>query len=69
MIFKVFYQTNIAEVPVREKTETLYLEAASEEEVRKKLANRKYNIEFVTPLEGEALAYEQQNENFTLETV
>lgn len=69
MIFKVFYQTSSSEVPVREKTESLYLEAETEEEVRKKLAGRKYNIEFVTPLEGEALAYEQQNENFKLETV
>ncbi|MDQ0253887.1 DNA-dependent RNA polymerase auxiliary subunit epsilon [Evansella vedderi] len=69
MIYKVFYQPSFTEVPVREKTESIYLKAESEEDVRKKLANRKYNIEFITVLEGEALAYEQQNENFKLETV
>lgn len=69
MIFKVYYQTSISEVPVREKTESIYVEAESEEEVRKKLTGRNYNIEFVTPLEGAALAYEQQNENFKLETI
>ncbi|SDY78673.1 DNA-dependent RNA polymerase auxiliary subunit epsilon [Evansella caseinilytica] len=69
MIFKVFYQPTITEVPVREKTDALYIEAETEEEVRKLLADRKYNIEFITPLKGEALAYEQQNEKFKLETV
>ncbi|MDG5789492.1 DNA-directed RNA polymerase subunit epsilon [Evansella sp. AB-P1] len=69
MIFKVFYQETIHEVPVREKTKAMYLEANSEEDVRKKLADRQYNIEFVTPLKGDALAYEQQNENFKLENV
>ncbi|UTR11033.1 MULTISPECIES: DNA-dependent RNA polymerase subunit epsilon [Evansella] len=69
MIFKVFYQTSFTEVPVREKTEAMYLEAETEEDVRKKLADRQINIEFVTPLEGEALAYEQQHENFKLENV
>ncbi|MBU9720514.1 MULTISPECIES: DNA-dependent RNA polymerase subunit epsilon [Bacillaceae] len=69
MIFKVFYQQNTTEVPVREKTETLYVEAESVEEVRKKLADRTYNIEFITAIEGQVLEYEQQNENFKLENV
>ncbi|MFA9557288.1 DNA-dependent RNA polymerase subunit epsilon [Evansella sp. AB-rgal1] len=69
MIFKVFFQSSIYEAPVREKTNTLYVEAESEEEVRKKLKDRDYNIEFVTALSKEALEYEQQNENYKLENV
>ncbi|ADU30928.1 DNA-dependent RNA polymerase subunit epsilon [Evansella cellulosilytica] len=69
MIFKIFYQQDTYEAPVREKTEALYIEAESEEEVRKKLADRKYNIEFITPLQGDSLDYEQQSEDFKLENV
>ena len=64
MIFKVYFQDKITEVPVRERTNTLYLNAASEEEVRTKLKDRPYNIEFVTPIDGAYLAYEEQSENF-----
>ncbi|MGJ9383916.1 hypothetical protein CR203_02090 [Salipaludibacillus neizhouensis] len=68
MIFKVFYQDTLNEVPVRERTNSLYLEAASEEEVRKKLTGKEYNIEFVTPLSEESLAYEKENNlDFKLE--
>ena len=64
MVFKVYYQELIKEVPVREKTKTLYVEAESVREVRTKLADRPYNIEFVTPVEGAFLEYEQKNEDF-----
>ncbi|ADH99108.1 DNA-dependent RNA polymerase subunit epsilon [Salisediminibacterium selenitireducens] len=68
MIFKVFYQDTILEVPVRERTKTLYMEADSEEKVRKSLADRNYNVEFVTPLSDKALAYDQnQNPDFEVE--
>ncbi|MBU9710272.1 DNA-dependent RNA polymerase subunit epsilon [Evansella tamaricis] len=69
MIFKVFYQQSTAEIPVREKTDAMYVEADSEEDVRKKLIGTQYNIEFITPLEGKALEYEQQDEKFKLENV
>ena len=64
MIFKVFYQDNAEEVPVREKTKTLYIEAESEREVRQKLQNRPINIEYIQPLEGAHLEYEQKSANF-----
>ncbi|KKK34360.1 hypothetical protein WQ57_22660 [Mesobacillus campisalis] len=64
MIFKVYYQEEIKEVPVREKTKTLYIEAGSEREVRTKLKNRPYNIEYVQAVEGSYLEYEQQKEYF-----
>ena len=34
MIYKVYYQENAVEVPVRENTKSLYVEADSEREVR-----------------------------------
>ncbi|MBO1510591.1 DNA-dependent RNA polymerase subunit epsilon [Metabacillus bambusae] len=64
MIFKVYYQDKITEVPVRERTNTLYIEATTEGEVRSKLKDRPYNIEFVSPLDGAFLEYEKQSENY-----
>ncbi|WP_449621401.1 DNA-dependent RNA polymerase subunit epsilon [Robertmurraya sp. Marseille-Q9965] len=64
MIFKVYYQELKTEVPVREKTKTVFIEAESVREVRSKLAERPFNIEFITPVDGAFLEYEQQNENY-----
>lgn len=64
MIFKVFYQEIKTEVPVRENTKTLFIEGDSERDVRTKLAERPINIEFITPVGGAFLEYEQQNEDF-----
>ncbi|CAM3962549.1 DNA-dependent RNA polymerase subunit epsilon [Alkalicoccus chagannorensis] len=61
MIFKVYYQDTLGEVPVRERTNAMYVEAETEEEVRKGLKNRDYNIEYVTPLSDDALSYEKNN--------
>lgn len=69
MIYKVFYQPTKDEIPVRENTDVLYLEAESEKEVRMLLKDRPYNIEFITPLTGKALEYEQKSEKFKLENV
>jgi DNA-dependent RNA polymerase auxiliary subunit epsilon len=64
MIFKVFYQENVHEVPVREKTKTLYIQAESVREVYSKLADKKINIEYIQEIKGAHLEYEQQNENY-----
>ena len=69
MIFKVFFQEIKTEVPVRERTKTIYVEAESEREVRKKLADRNYNIEFIQKLDEAHLEYEKHSENFVLENV
>lgn len=69
MVFKVLYQASSYEVPVREKTQTIYVEAENEEEVRKKLADRDYNIEFVQKLEGDFLEYEKSSPNFKVEEI
>ncbi|GEL08166.1 DNA-dependent RNA polymerase subunit epsilon [Salisediminibacterium halotolerans] len=68
MVFKVYYQETIEEVPVREETKAMYVEAETEEQVRRSLKNTNYNIEFVTPLSDAALAYEKENnEDFRVE--
>lgn len=69
MVFKVLFQTSVGEAPVREKTKAIYIEANSEMEVRKKLIDKPYNIEFVLPVEGEYLQFEKQSENYKLENV
>ncbi|PRO64777.1 DNA-dependent RNA polymerase subunit epsilon [Alkalicoccus urumqiensis] len=70
MIFKVFYQETLSEVPVRERTDSMYVEAETEEEVRKGLKERSYNIEYVTPLSDAALAYEKEtNDDFEVESL
>ncbi|WP_251516080.1 MULTISPECIES: DNA-dependent RNA polymerase subunit epsilon [Staphylococcus] len=66
-VFKVFFQHNKSEVIVREKTQTIYVEAQSEEQVRRYLKDRDYNIEFITKLEGAHLEYEKQSEDFNVE--
>ncbi|MEO4053684.1 DNA-directed RNA polymerase subunit epsilon [Solibacillus sp. CAU 1738] len=67
MIYKVYYQESNQEIPVRENTKTLYLEANSEREVRHYLKDRNYNIELVQLLEGNYLEYEQASPNYRLE--
>lgn len=64
MIYKVYYQELMSEVPVREKTKTVYVEAESVREVRNKLKDRNYNIELVTPVDEAYLEYEKENEDF-----
>ncbi|WP_088005828.1 DNA-dependent RNA polymerase subunit epsilon [Indiicoccus explosivorum] len=68
MIFKVYYQPNRSEVPVRENTRSLYVEASNEREVRHHLKGRDMNIEYVQLLEGNHLEYEQANANYEVET-
>jgi DNA-dependent RNA polymerase auxiliary subunit epsilon len=69
MIYKVLYQDQPEEVPVRERTQALYVEAESEQDVRLKLAERKLNIEHIVLLTDEHLEYEQRSENFKVENL
>lgn len=64
MIFKVIYQETKNEVPVRENSKSIYIEANSVVEVRKKLSHLPYNIEFIQELSDAHLEYEKQNPNF-----
>ncbi|SDI65026.1 DNA-dependent RNA polymerase subunit epsilon [Natribacillus halophilus] len=67
MIFKVLYQPNFDEMPVRDETRTLFIEAENEREVRKKLADDYINIELVQGLSDAHLKYEQRSEDFKVE--
>lgn len=67
MIYKVYYQDTPDEVPVRENTKSLYLEANSEREVRELLKDRNILIEYIQLLEGNYLEYEKNSQNFRLE--
>lgn len=69
MIFKVLYQDLSTEVPVRERTKTLYIKADSVKDVRRKLIGRNHNIEFIQVLNDAHLEYEKQSESFILEKV
>ncbi len=69
MIYKVFYQETKKEVPVRERTMSLYVEANSEREVRFKLKERDLNIEFIQTVEDDFLEFEKKSEHFELENV
>lgn len=69
MIFKVLYQDTANEVPVRERTKALYLEADSVRDVRQKLRDREINIEYIQELDEAHLEYEKQSEDFKLENV
>ncbi|AZU61360.1 DNA-dependent RNA polymerase subunit epsilon [Neobacillus mesonae] len=64
MIFKVYYQESKTEVPVREKTRTIFINAESVREVYTKIADKGFNIELIQEVKGAYLEYEQQNEDF-----
>lgn len=67
MIYKVLYQPNMKQTPRRETTQSLYMEANSEVEAREIIRkNNDYNIEFIEPLEGNHLEYEQKNPDFKI---
>lgn len=69
MIYKIYYQVNVLEVPVRENTKSMYIQANSEREVREFLKERNFNIEYIQLLEGKHLEYEQASADFELEQV
>ena len=67
-VFIVFFQHNKSEVIVRENTNTIYVEGETEEQVRRYLKDRNYNIEFITKLEGAHLEYEKEHsDHFNVE--
>lgn len=69
MIFKVLYQKDPWEVPVRESTKALYVEGETIQEVRRRLADRKLKVEHVQMLDEAHLEYEKQSEDFKLEKI
>lgn len=51
---------------MRENTQSLYVEAQTEEQVRRYLKDRNFNIEFITKLEGAHLDYEKKIQNTSM---
>ena len=67
MTFTVYYQADKTKRPVRENTQSLYIEADSEAQALLLVEeNTDYNIEFVEQLDDKALEYEKQNPNFKI---
>lgn len=67
MIYKVLYQPNPQENPKRESTKALYLNAKTEADVRDLIRdNTKYTVEYIQPLEGKHLEFEQQEPDFKI---
>lgn len=64
MIFKVYYQADATEVPIRENTKALFIEGESVREVRQLLKKETYNVERVEEISGPYLEYEKQQEDF-----
>ncbi|MBE1553614.1 DNA-dependent RNA polymerase subunit epsilon [Sporosarcina limicola] len=64
MIYKVYYQETALQIPVRENTKSMYIEADSERAVRAKLKKHDYSIEYIQLLEGEHLEHEQNSPDF-----
>ncbi len=69
MIYKVLYQNDVLEVPVRENTQCMYVESDSERTVREKLHELPIQVEFIQLLEGNHLEYEQSSEHFIVQQV
>ncbi|WP_124058051.1 DNA-directed RNA polymerase subunit epsilon [Vaginisenegalia massiliensis] len=62
MIFKITYQESLAQVPLRENTKSMFLEATDKVEARAKFsANTPYNIEFIQEISGAHLQYEREH--------
>ncbi|GEK28452.1 DNA-directed RNA polymerase subunit epsilon [Furfurilactobacillus siliginis] len=67
MIFKVYYQETKVRSPKREDTKSLYLDAENEAAAMTAVeSNTEYNVEYIEPLEGNALDYEQQSASYKL---
>ncbi|MGF3067202.1 DNA-directed RNA polymerase subunit epsilon [Facklamia sp. P12945] len=67
MIFKVMYQESKDQVPTRERTLSLYLEAENRvEAIEKVTQNTSYNIQYVQALDEAHLAYEKEQAGFKL---
>ena len=67
LIYKVLFQADKTQSPLREATKSIYLEADSAVEARQLVEdNTPYNLEFVQELSGKHLAFEQESEDFKL---
>jgi DNA-dependent RNA polymerase auxiliary subunit epsilon len=64
MVFKVYYQVITTEVPIREYTQTLYVDAPSVRSVRQMLKTKPFNVEHIEEVKGAYLDYEKLQEDY-----
>lgn len=69
MFFKVYYQEGSTTFPIREQTQSLFIEAESEREVYQLLKDRDINIEYIQLLSDAHLEHEKKSKYFKLENV
>ncbi|WP_200412002.1 DNA-dependent RNA polymerase subunit epsilon [Virgibacillus salexigens] len=69
MVYKALYQELPDEIPGRERTKSVYVEGESVRQVRTKLNERKYNIEFIQEVNVAHLDYEKLSDDFTVENI
>ncbi|MFC4387260.1 DNA-dependent RNA polymerase subunit epsilon [Gracilibacillus marinus] len=67
MIYKVLYQEDPLEIPVREHTKSMYVRANSIREVREIVKPKNINIEFIQLVEDNHLDFEKENPAFKVE--
>ena len=69
-VFKVFFQEDLNTRIIREDKQISYIEANTEEEVRKSMKDSNRNIEFIQALSPAHLEYEQNNnDDFEIESI
>lgn len=68
-IYKVFYQEDRLEIPIRENTKSLYIEADDEREIVKYLEEKEYNVEYIQKLSEQHLEFEKNTTDFVLEKI
>lgn len=67
MIYKVLFQPNKIENPVRERTQSIYVNADSAVQARAMVEEKTdYNIELIQELTGDFLDYEQKSDDFKI---
>ncbi|WP_155285896.1 DNA-directed RNA polymerase subunit epsilon [Lacticaseibacillus zhaodongensis] len=65
MIYKVLFQPTKDENPVRERTQSIYIEADSSIAARAAVEEKTpYNIELIQELTGDFLEYEKKSDDF-----
>lgn len=64
--FKVFYQENNKEIPVRENTKSMFIESSDKPSVLRYLENKNYNVEYVQEMTEEHLNFEKKSSDFKM---
>lgn len=64
--FKVFYQENNKEIPVRENTKSMFIESSDKPSVLRYLESKNYNVEYVQEMNEEYLNFEKKSSDFKM---